>query len=102
MADEIHENDIGTIFQLEVQEDGVAVDISAAISIAMYLRPPSLITKTVVGVFVTDGTDGLIKYTTIANDLNEVGPWDIQGKVELPAWHGYTSSVAFIVNPNIV
>jgi len=102
MADEIHMNDIGTIFQLEVQEDGVAVDISAAISIAMYLRPPTLVTKTVVGVFVTDGTDGLIKYTTIANDLDEVGPWDIQGKVELPAWHGYTSSVPFTVNPNII
>lgn len=102
MADEIHMNDIGTIFQLEVQEDDVAVDISAAISIAIYLRPPSLTTKTVVGVFVTDGTDGLIKYTTVADDLDEVGPWDIQGKVELPAWHGYTSSVPFIVNPNII
>ena len=102
MPDEIHMNDIGTIFQLEVQEDSVAVDVSAAISITIYLRPPSLATKTVVGVFVTDGTDGLIKYTTVADDLDEVGPWDIQGKVELPAWHGYTSSVAFVVNPNLI
>ena len=102
MTDEIHKYDIGTIFQLEVQEDDVAVDISAATNITMYLRPPSLTTKTVVGEFVTDGTDGLIKYTTIADDLDEEGPWDIQGKITLPAWIGHTSLVAFIVYPNLV
>jgi len=102
MTDEIHAYDIGTIFQLEVQEDDVAVDISAAISIDFYFGAPSGATKSKVGEFVTDGTDGLIRYTTIADDLDEVGPWQVQAKVELPAWEGHTSIVDFSVYPNVI
>lgn len=102
MADQIHAYDIGTIFQFEVQEDEVAVDISAAVTITFYFGAPSGTTKTKTGVFVNDGTDGLIKYTTVSGDLDEVGPWQIQAKVDLPAWQGHTEIVQFTVYPNIV
>ena len=102
MADQIHAYDIGTIFQFEVQEDDVAVDISAATAIAFYFGSPTGLTKTKVGAFVNDGTDGLIKYTTVSGDLDEVGPWQVQAKVDLPAWQGHTEIVNFTVYPNIV
>lgn len=102
MTDEIHMNDIGTIFQLELQEDGLAVDISAASNITIYLGAPSGAAKTSTGQFVTDGSDGLIKYTTITGDLDEVGPWTIQAKITMPAWEGHSSIVNFAVYPNIV
>jgi hypothetical protein len=102
MPDEIHMNDIGTVFQLELQEDEVTVDVSAATDITIYLGAPSGATKVKTGVFVTDGSDGLIKYTTVTDDLDEVGPWQIQGKITMPAWEGHTSIVQFSVYPNIV
>ena len=102
MPDEIHKNDIGTVFQLELQEDDVAVDISAAIQIDIFLGAPSGATKQSTGVFVTDGTDGKIKYTTVSGDLDEEGPWQIQAKITMPAWNGHSSIVNFNVYPNIV
>ena len=102
MTDEIHQYDIGTVFQLELQEDGVAVDVSAATDITFYFGAPSGATKTKTGQFVTDGSDGLVKYATIADDLDEVGPWQVQAKITMPAWEGHSSIVQFAVYPNVV
>jgi hypothetical protein len=102
MTDQIHVNDIGTIFELEVQEDAAAVDISTATAMFIYLKNPAGTTKTCTASFSGDGTDGKIQYITIADDLDTEGPWEIQGKVELPGWQGYTSIVNFTVYPNLI
>ena len=34
--------------------------------------------------FVTDGIDGKIEYTTVADDLDQVGMWRLQGEVTFP------------------
>lgn len=82
----IFKNDVGTILTITVvDDDGVAVDISGATSKQIvFLKPDeTVVTKT--AVFVSDGSDGKIKYTTIAGDLDIVGLWHIQPLIDISA-----------------
>lgn len=106
--DEVHKNDIGTVFVLifkEYNEDTKqeeVIDISTATAITFYFYKPNsqtVLTKT--ASLVTDGTDGKAAYTTIANDLDEVGDWKLQGKVEMPSGTWSSSIVSFDVKDNI-
>lgn len=64
-------------------EDGAVVDISAATAKQMFFKGPSgtVITKT--ASFLTDGTDGKIRYTVTDGDTVDAvkGTWKIEGKV---------------------
>lgn len=92
MTEEIHVGDIGTVFEVTVQESGTALNISTATVKQILLEPPSgtMLTKT--AAFVTDGTDGKISYTTILGDLSEAGQWLLQVYLEMPTgkWHSDT------------
>ncbi len=90
MADsEIHKGDIGTVFEVEILEKGVTLDISLATVKEIKFRKPDRSSVTMTGVFVTDGTDGLIQYTTVADDLDQTDDWEIQGFVRdaVGEWH---------------
>lgn len=103
-CEEIHVNDIGTVFRGTVYEDCDAqtlVDISTASVMVMYFQKPdgSVVTQT--AVFSTDGTDGKMQYTTIASDLDQAGSWKMQGKVTLPAGDWHTDIHKFKVLSNL-
>lgn len=109
MADpKVQIGNIGTKLILEVQEDGVAINISSATGIGskvIRVRKPE--TKTVVAYeaeFATDGLDGLMQYVTVANDLNEEGVWKWQGFVKLTSPVGEWNSEIkeFQVKNNLV
>jgi len=75
--------DIGFIIEHLVTTNGVAPrDISGATLTEFHARTPAGVTKTWTAVFTTDGSDGLLRYTTIAGDLDEAGDWLIQAYVE--------------------
>jgi len=100
-ADEIHLNDIGTVFEATIMDGAVVVDISTATTKQLILRGPNGISKTKSASFTTNGTDGKLRYVTVANDLNVTGQWSWQAYVVLSngAWH---SDVAeFIVHENL-
>lgn len=84
MTAEIHAGDIGTVFEVTVQEDGIALDISTATTKQFVFKKKSGALLTVDAEFVTDGSDGKLSYTTVSGDLNEVGQWQIQVYVVLP------------------
>lgn len=91
MASEIHYLDIGTAFDLTIQNlDGV-VDISSATTKTIKFRKPNGTVVDQPGVFKTDGTDGILRYVSILDDLDKVGTWRLQAFVTLisPAgsWH---------------
>lgn len=99
----IHMNDIGTVFQVLLKDDNDAVDVSSATgenSKQFIFEKPSGATLTKTAVFVTDGTNGLLKYTTIENDLNEEGVWKLQVKVVLTegTWRSNVESFTVYVN----
>jgi len=101
MADEIRVGNIGTIFEATIQEASVAVNISTTTVKQFIFKKPdgTIVTKT--AQFVTDGTDGKLKYTTLANDLDLPGTWKIQANVTMPAWAGKTSIGSFKVSTNL-
>ncbi len=104
MASNPQINDKGTIFELTITEaDGVTiVDVSTALTKEVCFEKPdeTLLTKT--ASFLTDGTDGIITYKTLAGDLDADGPWKIQAHVELSATEDFNSQVeAFVVDKNI-
>ena len=90
MAAEIHYGDVGTTFILTItDQDGSAVDVSGASTKQIKFEKPSGADVTQTADFTSDGTDGKIEYTTVADDLNETGFWKIQGKVTIATgtWH---------------
>tara|TARA_Y100000004_G_scaffold192419_1_gene252920 strand:+ start:546 stop:851 length:306 start_codon:yes stop_codon:yes gene_type:complete len=101
MASEIHVDDVGTRFLITVQDDGVAVDISSAVSRHIKLKKPSSTVLDRTGTLYTDGTDGKMYYDAVAGDLDEAGDYKIQGKVIFSAGTFSTDVKKFKVHCNI-
>lgn len=98
---EIHEGDIGTQLEVAFFDGPSAVDISTATTKNILLKKPDGTLLTKAGTFVTDGSDGRIKYTTVSGDLNADGLWRIQGHVITSTGEWKTSIDGFRVYPNL-
>lgn len=101
-ANEIHKYDIGTVFRFTVKYNGSADDISDATTRQVTFQKPSgtKVTKTLS--LVNDGTDGLVQYTTVADDLDEIGTWKAQCYIvydDTQKW--YTDIITFKVHRNL-
>lgn len=101
ISDGIHINDIGTVFEVTIYEDGAVLDISDATTMQILLKAPDegLLTNT--AVFTTNGMDGKIQYVAIAGDLDEAGRWSIQARVVTPAGDWRSSISEFTVHTNL-
>lgn len=101
MASEIHVGDIGTIFESTVlNQDGNAVNLSGATAQFMFEKPDS--SMLVVNCsFVTDGSDGKIKYVTVDGDLDQNGTWQYQVYYEVESEVKYSTINKFKVKPNL-
>lgn len=99
---EVRLNDIGTVIELTIKdENDSAVDISGASTKQYIFRKPggSALVKT--ADFVTDGTDGKLKYTTASGDLNTAGDWQVQAFVDFGATEWRSDIKNFMVHPNL-
>lgn len=77
-------NDIGTVFTLTItDDDGDAVDITGATTKSVIFLKPDGVSVTKTASFGSDGSDGIITYTTVANDLNVAGLWHVQAYVDI-------------------
>lgn len=78
---EIHVDDIGTVFRCTMYDDSTLVDLSDSTSLLLTLKDPNgnLYTKT--AELYTDGSDGILQYTSVSGDINVVGKWSIQAKI---------------------
>ena len=101
MSDQIHENDIGTVFIVYITEDGVAVPLGTATTKEIRFRKPTGIQAIKDAEFVTDGSDGGLKYTTVTDDLTPAGVWQIQGRAVLPNGTWSSEVDEFRVHENI-
>lgn len=79
---------IGTDFILTIRDqDGTIVDISTATSMQAIFRSSPKATSTIFNcVHVTDGSDGQMRYITVAaSDLDPAGScWQLEGEVVIP------------------
>lgn len=101
MASEIHYGDIGVNFNITVMNGTSVLDVSNADNIYIIFQKPDASDLTKTATLATDGTDGKIKYTTISGDLDQVGTWQIQAKVDFGASVFSTDIQKFKVYRNI-
>jgi hypothetical protein len=98
----IHQNDIGTIIQVQISDcNGSAIDISAATSKEIVFKKPNGALVTKIATFVTDGTDGKMKYVIVDGDLDQVGSWKVQGIVAVGSYVWHSSFETFKVHRNL-
>jgi hypothetical protein len=102
MTTYIHKADIGTIFRLTIVDtSAVAIDVSTATVKYIYFRKPdgTLVKQT--AAFYTDGSDGIIQYTSVSGDIDKIGDWQVQGYVETSDGKFYTQLAEFEVLPTL-
>ena len=95
-------NSIGTVIRLTIEEDGSAVNVSGVSTKQIKFTDPGGTVTTQTATFYTDGTDGIIQYTTVDGDLDVVGEWQAQAYVAgLSGWTGHSTIHRFRVEPNL-
>lgn len=102
-----HLGDVGCVIELQAQSPlGTNVDISAASGLTIYLRTPAgdVLTKT--ASLSSGGTDGKMRYTTVASDFplarkELVGLWEAQGQYTVGGATLHTSIIQFSVQDSL-
>lgn len=94
---DIRVGDIGVTFKVTISDCGTAVDISSASTkqILLYKPDGSLLTKS--ASFFTDGTDGILTYSTISGDVDVAGFWRIEAHVIIGSSEYYSEIERFRV-----
>jgi hypothetical protein len=75
--------------------------LGSATGMQIILMPPSGSSRTKTAVLATDGSDGIMQYTTVSGDINQTGRWAIQGKFSLGGGPKRTAVRYFDVKGNI-
>ena len=101
MASEIHYGDIGVNFNITVMNGTAVLNVSNANSINIILQKPDGSDLTKTATLVTNGTDGNIRYTSVSGDLDQIGTWQIQARVNFGASVFSTDIQKFKVYRNI-
>ncbi len=75
-------NDFGVDILLTVTDSNCnPVDISTSTAREFELQKPDGSITTVTALFVTNGTDGKLRYTVASGVLNVVGTWSVRAKI---------------------
>ena len=94
---DVHLNDEGTRFLITIKEGSDPVDISSATIKELKFKRKDGTGFTVDAGFDTDGTDGVLEYITLPDEINQIGKWSVQPYIEMPNWSGHTAKVDFRV-----
>ena len=98
MTTYVHNADIGTIFRLTITDTaGTAIDVSTAATKFIYFQKPDGTKKKNTAAFYTDGSDGIIQYTSVSGDIDQTGLWQVQGYVETSDGKFFTQKTTFSV-----
>jgi len=101
-ATEVHLGDVGTQFQVTFKDGSTVVDISEATTKQLIFKKPSGNVLTKSGTFLTDGSDGILTYTTVSGDVNEIGRWQLQGYLVIAGKIFSSDIVKFRVYRNLL
>lgn len=102
---EIHLNDIGVQFLVTMkdQDGDIITDLNLLADKKFIFVKPDLTKLTKNAIFVTDGTDGLLYYTSLTGDLDQSGTWNFQVVVTYSNGKTYSSDIErFIVHRNLL
>jgi len=96
---EVHVGDIGTIFEIELRDDGVLVDLSNVTGASVVFYKPDRTSLVKTG--NVDVPNSLVKYATISGDLDQKGHWKLQVVVTMAAGTWHSEVVSFYVHANL-
>lgn len=103
----IHVGDVGTVFADTIRdEDGAIINLSTASSKTVkFGRADGTVSAVLTADFDTDGTDGVLKYETIAGTLGstnaDAGQWTYQFFVTINGKPFHGDVQQFYLKPNI-
>jgi len=83
-GDDIHVNDVGTVFEVTLKDCAALVDLSTTSVRQIKFKKPDGTYLTVSANFKTDGSDGIIQYTSQVGDMDQVGNWEIRAIITNP------------------
>ena len=94
-------NDTGLGLTITVVDDALqAINISAATStFFQFEKPNSNAILQKVAIFVTDGTDGRLRYVLESGFLNTVGQWQVRARVVEASKDFRTEKLKITVDP---
>lgn len=77
-------NDRGIVFKVTIRnQDNEIVPVQSATVKKFYFRKPDGTEVNVNASFYTDGTDGILAYTSTTGFLNQVGIWEYEPYIEI-------------------
>jgi hypothetical protein len=97
-------DDVGIVFEAELLANpatALPLDISAATTLELLFQTPDGVLKTKTAVLSTDGTDGKLRYITVASDLDKIGTWRWQAHVAGPGYDLHSAVRTFAVLDNL-
>lgn len=97
----LHVGNVGSVIQVTVRNEDAVYDISTATTKKFIFIKPTGVSVIKDAAFVNTGTDGLLKYTTLAGDLDVDGTWRIQVYIEISGKKFYSDVTDFVVSPNL-
>lgn len=102
MYSHVHTGEIGIIFKSQVvDQDNNVVNIGSGYTLSMVFRKPDTTYLTVTPILTTDGSDGLMSYTTKGGDINLPGAWQRQGVASGSTAYWTTDITQFQVLANV-
>lgn len=101
VKNEIHVGDTGTVFEITIKDDMSVVDVSGATTKQIFFLKPDETVLTKTAAYVTDGSDGKIKYISLADDFDAEGAWGIQAYFVLASGSWKTDIIKFRVYGNL-
>jgi hypothetical protein len=91
--------DVGTAFEVSVtNQDGSAFDLATATALHVAFRKPDGASASRAA---TSPSAGVVRYVTVAGDLDQPGRWKVQAHVVTTAGDWHTSVGVFKVKPNL-
>ena len=104
MASQIHQDDVGTRFEITIKDDGNIVNISGVEGGSVHqlsFRKPSDTVIDRTATLKDHGISGVMFYDTVAGDLDEAGIYKLQAKVIIPSGTFFTDIYTFKVYNNL-
>lgn len=102
LMQEVQKDDIGTVLEITIKDqDNAVVNLASATTTEVIFKKPGGTKVTKTATFVSDGSDGQIRYAFVDGDLDIKGIWRFQGYIVLPNGEWYTSIREFKVIDNL-
>lgn len=100
---EVHENDIGTVFEVTLKDNGTVVNISGAtVTKDIIFKKPDGTLVTQAASFTNTGTDGKLQYVSKSGDLTPTGKWELQAFIKIGGTDQWSSQkFEFQVHENL-